>query len=59
MDLDPDFPETLLDLAPPLPGFATEPDNFAPPIPSNPFAPHTTNQNRLSSNNPFAKMQTG
>ncbi|KAK0123954.1 hypothetical protein ONS95_008942 [Cadophora gregata] len=56
---DPDFPETLLDLAPPLPGFALDPDNFAPPVAPNPFAPHTTNQNRLSSNNPFAKMQTG
>ncbi|CZT50815.1 related to F-box domain protein [Rhynchosporium secalis] len=56
---DHDFPETLLDLAPPLPGFATDPDNFRPPMPPNPFAAHNPNQNRLSSNNPFAKMQAG
>jgi hypothetical protein len=52
---DPDFPETLLDLAPPMPGFAIDPDNFTPPNPA--FGSMPTNP-RFSSNNPFAKMQS-
>ncbi|OWP05350.1 hypothetical protein B2J93_8092 [Marssonina coronariae] len=51
---DPDFADSLLDLAPPQPGFATNPDNFLAP-PPNPFGGQ--NPNRFSSNNPFAKMQ--
>lgn len=54
---DPDFPETLIDLAPPQAPFRTDPDNFTPP--PNPFmSPGSSPQNnRFSSNNPFAKMQ--
>ncbi|TVY47815.1 hypothetical protein LOCC1_G003935 [Lachnellula occidentalis] len=53
---DPDFPETLVDLAPPRAPFSTDPDNFAPP---NPFLPPTQSPSnpRFSSNNPFAKLQ--
>ncbi|KAF8861231.1 hypothetical protein BDZ45DRAFT_282307 [Acephala macrosclerotiorum] len=51
---DPDFPESLIDFRPPAAPFMSDPDNFTPP--QNPFAQNT---NRFSSNNPFAKMQTG
>jgi hypothetical protein len=53
--IDPDFPESLIDLAPPMPGFASDPDNFVPP--RNNFG--SSSGNRFSSNNPFAKMQSG
>jgi hypothetical protein len=58
---DPDFPESLIDLAPPTPAFALDPDNFsAPRSPSlSPNGFHSPAQNRFSSNNPFAKMATG
>jgi hypothetical protein len=59
---DPDFPESLLDLVPPTPAFALDPDNFSGPR-SPGRSPLTTNgfpaQNRFSSNNPFAKMASG
>lgn len=54
---DSEFPESLIDLAPPAPSYASDPDNFVPP---NPFdrsslAPsRQPNNNRFSSNNPFA-----
>ncbi|KAM3087491.1 hypothetical protein ACMFMG_001575 [Clarireedia jacksonii] len=55
---DSEFPESLIDLAPPVPAFATDPDNF---VPSNPFdrssyasSSSTPSNNRFSSNNPFA-----
>jgi hypothetical protein len=51
---DPEFPESLLGLAPPSAPFASDPDNFVP----KPFASPTSNP-RFSSNNPFAKMQNG
>lgn len=50
---DPNFPETLVDLAPPAPSFASDPDNFSPNR-SPSFAP--PNQHRFNSNNPFADM---
>ncbi|PBP23362.1 F-box domain-containing protein [Diplocarpon rosae] len=53
---DPDFAETLLDLAPPRPGFATDSNKFLAP-PPNPLSGQ--NPNRFSSNNPFANMQQG
>ncbi|KAH8805871.1 hypothetical protein F5884DRAFT_800937 [Xylogone sp. PMI_703] len=63
---DPDFPEALLDLAPPLPAFASDPDNFRPPSQNSLSAPTyngarrgsggTINTNRFSSNNPFAQQ---
>jgi len=61
---DPDFPESLIDLAPPTPAFASDPDNFTPPPRGgNPFLSPTQSptmtSNRFSSNNPFAKMATG
>ncbi|KAG9236704.1 hypothetical protein BJ875DRAFT_371491 [Amylocarpus encephaloides] len=46
---DPDFPESLIDLAPPAAPFQSDLDNFIP----KPFAGSPTN-NRFSSNNPFA-----
>jgi hypothetical protein len=49
---DPDFPELLIDLAPPAPAFASDPDNFTPNRPPNPFA--SSADQRFSSNNPFA-----
>jgi hypothetical protein len=59
--LDPDFPESLIDLAPPAPAFASDPDNFSPnrspnlsPSSLSPFNSPSQNQNRFSSNNPFA-----
>lgn len=53
---DPNFPESLIDLAPPTPAFALDPDNYQRPrTPTSPgFSP--PNPNRFSSNNPFAKM---
>ncbi|CAD6452471.1 9296f058-1431-4cd4-91ed-68d0faa4fff3 [Sclerotinia trifoliorum] len=54
---DSDFPESLIDLAPPAPAYASDPDNFVPP---NPFDRNSIasfaqpNNNRFSSNNPFA-----
>ncbi|TVY19689.1 hypothetical protein LARI1_G002637 [Lachnellula arida] len=53
---DPDFPETLVDLAPPRAPFSTDPDNFVPPNPFLPRAQSPSNP-RFSSNNPFAKLQ--
>ncbi|KAI9651114.1 hypothetical protein NHQ30_001151 [Ciborinia camelliae] len=53
---DSDFPETLIDLAPPAPAYVSDPDNFVPPNPfdrSSAFTA-TPNNNRFSSNNPFA-----
>lgn len=54
---NPDFPETLLDLAPPAPAFASDSDSFVPG-PKSPAAFHAHNNsmpnNRFSSNNPFA-----
>jgi len=50
---DPNFPESLLELAPPAPLFASEPDRY-----SNPFegtSPTRSEKARFSSNNPFAK----
>jgi hypothetical protein len=60
---DPDFPESLIDLAPPTPAFASDPDNFIPSPRSGNFlspmqSPIMTNS-RFSSNNPFAKMAVG
>ena len=46
---DPEFPDTLLDLAPPAPAYASDPDNCSP------FSPTSLSQNKFSSNNPFAK----
>ncbi|KUJ17290.1 uncharacterized protein LY89DRAFT_584714 [Mollisia scopiformis] len=51
---DPDFPESLVDFRPPAAPFMSDPDNFTPPM-----SPFLGNPNRFSSNNPFAKMQTG
>jgi hypothetical protein len=51
---DPDFPESLIGLAPPTAPFQSDPGNFVP----QPFA-SPTSQNRLSSNNPFANMVQG
>ncbi|CAG8978890.1 hypothetical protein HYALB_00005227 [Hymenoscyphus albidus] len=48
---DPDFPESLIGLAPPSAPFVNDPDNYVP----KPFASPTNN--RFSSNNPFANMQ--
>jgi hypothetical protein len=58
---DPEFPESLIDLAPPAPAFASDPDNFlGPRSPGlSPNGIHSMAQNRFSSNNPFAKMATG
>ncbi|KAE8443649.1 hypothetical protein EG329_001507 [Mollisiaceae sp. DMI_Dod_QoI] len=60
---DPDFPESLIDFRPPAAPFMSDPDNFVPPkSPQSPFAqsPNSPNSlNRFSSNNPFAKMQSG
>ncbi|RFU35275.1 hypothetical protein B7463_g1071, partial [Scytalidium lignicola] len=62
---DPDFPEALLDLAPPVPAFASDPDSFRPPsqhsIPSSLSNTRRgsgvgINTNRFSSNNPFAQQ---
>ena len=56
--LDPEFPELLLDLAPPTLPFASGADNYVPPLPS--YA--SPLKNRFSSNNPFAnvpRMPTG
>ncbi|KAF4612543.1 hypothetical protein G7Y89_g15589 [Cudoniella acicularis] len=51
---DPDFPESLIGLAPPTAPFASDPDNFIP----KPFANSMDSPNkRFSSNNPFAKIQ--
>ncbi|KAG0646586.1 hypothetical protein D0Z07_7549 [Hyphodiscus hymeniophilus] len=56
---DPNFPELLIDLAPPAPAFASDPDNFTPNRSPN-LSPHLSpsfgspNNNRFSSNNPFA-----
>jgi len=55
IEIDPDFAESLIDLAPPMPGFASDPDNLVPPR-TNFGSP---SGNRFSSNNPFAKMQSG
>lgn len=54
MNSDPDFPESLIDFQPPIAPFMTDTDNFVPPP-----KPFGQNPNRLSSNNPFAKMQAG
>jgi hypothetical protein len=48
---DPDFPESLIGLAPPVAPFQSDPNNYIP----KPFA-SSSPQNRLSSNNPFASM---
>jgi hypothetical protein len=59
---DADFPESLIDLAPPVPAFASDPDNFSGPRSPGILAPNgfgSPSQNRFSSNNPFAKMATG
>ncbi|KAG9240911.1 hypothetical protein BJ878DRAFT_429253 [Calycina marina] len=50
---DPDFPESLLDLAPPVPAFASDPDNSTPKSLAS-FHDPKSNTNRFSSNNPFA-----
>ena len=50
---DPNFPESLLDLAPPAPAFASDPDNYSP------FSPASLSPNKFSSNNPFAKVAGG
>jgi len=54
---NPDFPETLVDLAPPAPAFVSDPDNFVPG-PKSPASLRSPNSfmpnNRFSSNNPFA-----
>ena len=47
---DPDFPESLVGLAPPTAPFQSAPDNFVP----KPFA--LPSEKQLSSNNPFANM---
>ncbi|RDL36397.1 uncharacterized protein BP5553_05749 [Venustampulla echinocandica] len=47
---DANFPESLIDLAPPIAPFACDPDNFSPQQSPNP---------RFSSNNPFANVQSG
>ncbi|QSZ32622.1 hypothetical protein DSL72_002201 [Monilinia vaccinii-corymbosi] len=47
---DADFPESLIDLAPPVPSYATDADTFAPPNRSS-----VIGSNRFSSNNPFAQ----
>ncbi|KAB8292265.1 hypothetical protein EYC80_008007 [Monilinia laxa] len=49
---DAEFPESLIDLAPPAPAYASDPDNFVPP---NPYDRSSiVSNNRFSSNNPFA-----
>ncbi|RAL66530.1 hypothetical protein DID88_006220 [Monilinia fructigena] len=49
---DAEFPESLIDLAPPTPAYASDPDNFVPP---NPYDRSSiVSNNRFSSNNPFA-----
>ncbi|TVY78547.1 hypothetical protein LSUE1_G005644 [Lachnellula suecica] len=53
---DPDFPEKLIDLAPPQAPFRSDPDNFTPPNPFN-SPTQSPQNNRFSSNNPFAKLQ--
>ncbi|KAH8654122.1 hypothetical protein BGZ60DRAFT_473260 [Tricladium varicosporioides] len=50
---DPDFPESLIGLAPPTAPFASDPDNFVP----KPFAEGAENR-RFSSNNPFANSSS-
>jgi hypothetical protein len=53
---DPNFPETLIDLAPPQAPFRSDPDNFTPPSPF--LSPAQSPQiPRSSSNNPFAKLR--
>ncbi|EPE24918.1 RNI-like protein [Glarea lozoyensis ATCC 20868] len=47
---DPDFPESLIGLAPPTAPFQSDPSHVPQPYASSPT------QNRLSSNNPFANM---
>lgn len=61
---DADFPESLVDLAPPTPAFALDPDNFSSPRSSSssslsPNVFQSPTKNRFSSNNPFAKMANG
>lgn len=51
---DPDFPESLIDLAPPVPAFAYDPDNFSQSPPKSPFSRPDRPLSTLSSNNPFA-----
>ncbi|KAL3422924.1 F-box domain-containing protein [Phlyctema vagabunda] len=51
---DPEFPETLIDMEPPAPAFASDPDNYLPPPPGSPGFSNGRPMSTFSSNNPFA-----
>jgi len=62
-NIDPEFPELLLDLVPPPAPFASSPDSLAPPVPALPASYASPPKHRFSSNNPFSsaipRQQTG
>lgn len=49
---DPDFPESLIDLAPPTPAFTSDVDNYPPP--KSPYSQQNRPVSTFSSKNPFA-----
>ncbi|RDW71475.1 hypothetical protein BP6252_08038 [Coleophoma cylindrospora] len=51
---DPDFPESLIDLAPPVPAFASDVDGYPMSPPKTPFSQQNRPVSTFSSKNPFA-----